>query len=121
MDAVTRFREMLTAKIRSWPENKRQNILNERKTKDPKNQWAALRRVALIEALGGKCARTGSTERLEFDHKCPESRTWDAEKVNQATRMRLYDIDAAQGLIQLLTKRENAVKGDRPEPGANPF
>lgn len=36
--------------------------------------WRQRRRVQLIELLGGKCVRCGSTNDLEFDHIDPETK-----------------------------------------------
>ena len=73
------------------------------------------RRAQLIELLGGKCVRCGSTDELEFDHINPEtkvfavgsdmSRAW-ATLVEEALK------------CQLLCRPCHIAKGreDRPEP-----
>lgn len=77
--------------------------------------WKANRRTRLIEMLGGKCVRCGSTDELEFDHIDPSSkrfnicaglsRAW-AELVDEARK------------TQLLCLPCHVDKGaeDRPEP-----
>jgi 5-methylcytosine-specific restriction endonuclease McrA len=82
--------------------------------RDYNKAWKAARRNRLIEMLGGKCARCGATEDLEFDHIDPStkefaisatlSRAWGA-LVEEATK------------CQLLCKPCHVAKGakDRPE------
>jgi 5-methylcytosine-specific restriction endonuclease McrA len=82
--------------------------------RDYNKAWKAARRNRLIEMLGGRCARCGITENLEFDHIDPPtkefaisaglSRSWDA-LVEEAAK------------CQLLCKPCHVAKGaeDRPE------
>lgn len=61
------------------------------------------RRRALIEKLGGKCAKCGEDTELEFHHKF--GRTWISKEVNRRKRMKLYEEDFEQGKLQLLCKK----------------
>lgn len=63
---------------------------------------ARRRREALEIALGGVCRKCGAHERLEFHHT--HGRTWIARAVAQWTRIRLYERDAAAGLLVLLCR-----------------
>ena len=60
--------------------------------------------TALQEALGGQCAACGSTERLEFDHIRPSSRTWKVRDAGFFRSAQLYAKDAEHGLLQLLCR-----------------
>jgi len=60
------------------------------------------RRAALTAKLGGKCVHPGceTTEWLEFHHTDNESRRhW--RKMNRWTRIKHYELDAEQGMIEL--------------------
>ena len=67
------------------------------------------RRQALIRQLGGKCARCGAEDNLEFDH--PRGRPWNMGSKNQMSRMTQYQRDADAGNLQLLCKPCNARDG----------
>jgi 5-methylcytosine-specific restriction endonuclease McrA len=115
------FRADITERKRAMSPEQKRHILRHRSTKNPKNQLAALRRAALIQALGGCCVKCGTDKRLEFDHKDPATRTWQAKSLNQYMRLIRYEQDAAAGLIQLLCKRDNQKKGDRVPQDNEPF
>jgi hypothetical protein len=57
-------------------------------------------RERLVEVMGGKCVKCGTTELLEFHH--PHGRDWVARKKNQAQRMRRYLQDFLLGNLELL-------------------
>lgn len=111
--SVSDFRATITAAKRQMSPAHQSHILRHRSTRDRVNQLAALRRAALVQALGGCCVRCGTDKRLEFDHTDPMTRTWEAKSMNQYMRLIRYEQDAALGLIQLLCRRDNAAKGQR--------
>lgn len=76
-------------------------------------------RSALIESLGGKCAKCGATEALEFDH--PWRRTWVARNVYCAQRLRIYQQEAAQGLLRLLCSKCNKLYWSEYARQSDPF
>jgi hypothetical protein len=110
---VEEFRADITARKKALSPEQARHILTRRATRNPMNQLAALRRAALVQALGGCCVKCGATRRLEFDHKDPKTRTWEAKSLNQYMRLIRYEQDAAHGLIQLLCKRDNQKKGTK--------
>ena len=73
------------------------------------------RRAQLIELLGGYCVRCGSTERLEFDHIDPTTKSF--ELGSDWTRA-WDDLVAEARKCQLLCRPCHVAKGaeDRPEP-----
>jgi 5-methylcytosine-specific restriction endonuclease McrA len=76
--------------------------------------WARKRRDALIEKLGGACARCGQTAEesgyaLEFDH--PHGRDWEPRKLNRWSRVVRYERDAEAGRLRLLCKQCNSADG----------
>jgi hypothetical protein len=77
--------------------------------------WRAGRRARLVKMLGGKCARCGATEDLEFDHVDPSSKGF----VISANLSRAWNELVAEALkCQLLCKEDHVAKAvdDRPEP-----
>ena len=76
----------------------------------PKSNWRASRekwkenyrrdRAALVKRLGGQCALCAETENLQFDHT--EGRDWKLHRVNAFTRLRIYELEASNGLLRLL-------------------
>jgi hypothetical protein len=66
-------------------------------------------RAALVCALGGRCVDCGTATRLEFDHTVP--RTWSARRCSSWTRVRIYQREAAEGLLCLRCRTCNARKG----------
>jgi DNA polymerase III delta prime subunit len=119
---IQEFRSDITARKRAMTPEQAEKVLRRRKAGSHVNILAALRRAALVEALGGccvKCRAAGeiNTKKLEFDHIDPKTRTWEARKLNQYMRLIRYEHDAAMGLIQLLCKFHNTKKGTRePDP-----
>lgn len=80
----------------------------------PRNNAYSLKwHRTLIEELGGCCVWCGKTTRLELDHI--EGRTWKPSLVSWHRRIRRYRDEAAAGLLQVLCKTCNAVKGGRIE------
>lgn len=82
--------------------------------RDYNKVWKAARRNRLIEMLGGKCARCGTTENLEFDHIDPSAKVFGV----CAGLSKAWDVlveEAAK--CQLLCKPCHVAKGaeDRPE------
>jgi 5-methylcytosine-specific restriction endonuclease McrA len=63
-----------------------------------------LRRRLLIQGLGGCCARCGSTKRLELHHFVAP-RNWTPNRLDQLTRLRVYEQDAEDGLLMVLCTR----------------
>lgn len=86
-------------------------------------EWARQKRAHFIAVLGGKCVRCGSTEKLEFDHIDPHTRTWVARHKDPSGRMSITAREIAAGLIQLLCPECNKCKGAKelpePEPGVD--
>lgn len=81
-----------------------------------KRRWEARtlahRRERLIEKLGGECMERGRGPckgPLEFDHI--EGATWLLRGVSSLVRMKRYEAEAEQYLIQLLCRRHNVAKG----------
>jgi hypothetical protein len=72
------------------------------------------RKAKLIEMLGGKCVRCGTTEDLEFDHIDPS-----AKRFNVCSDLtRAWDVLVEEAMkCQLLCKEDHIAKGaeDRPE------
>lgn len=75
------------------------------------------RREALIQRMGSRCERCGSTSKLEFNHTHP--RTWEASAVNRLRRIELYEQDYANGHLNLLCQRCNKIVGE-PKPDPDP-
>lgn len=71
--------------------------------------WAAGKRYDLMQKLGGKCDKCGSTKKLEFDH--PNGRDWQPRKKNRWMRMIIYEREAAEGLLRILCKSCNCKDG----------
>lgn len=71
--------------------------------------WATIKRLELIEKLGGKCELCFKKTNLEFDH--PNGRDWRPEKKSRWMRMIIYAREAAAGLIRLLCKGCNKKTG----------
>jgi hypothetical protein len=74
-----------------------------------------VRRAQLIELLGGKCVRCGSTDALEFDHIDPETKVFAVG----SDMSRAWDKLVEEALkCQLLCRECHVAKGieDRPEP-----
>ena len=71
---------------------------------------AHARRLALIERLGGRCAVCGSTDALQLDHY-PAPATWDQRAVGMIHRIRIYEREAARGLLRVLCANCNASEG----------
>jgi len=69
-------------------------------------------RSALLAKLGGRCAKCGAVERLEFDHH-PEACTWEPQKVSQWIRIARYRREAAKGQLRVLCRSCNAKDGSR--------
>lgn len=80
--------------------------------------WARAKRDEMRAALGGKCVQCGTTHNLEFDHIDAATRTWgDTRGVGFVRSITLYRRDYKAGLLQLLCRYHNAVKGNRtPDP-----
>jgi 5-methylcytosine-specific restriction endonuclease McrA len=83
--------------------------------RDYNRAWKAARRNRLIEILGGKCARCGTTENLEFDHVDPSTKKFTVSAGLSRAWGALVE-EAAK--CQLLCKPCHVVKGaaDRPKP-----
>jgi 5-methylcytosine-specific restriction endonuclease McrA len=77
--------------------------------------WRQARRERLVEMLGGKCARCGTTDDLEFDHIDPESKRF---AVGESLSRRWDELVEEALKCQLLCKakchREKGAE-DRPE------
>jgi len=74
-----------------------------------------VRRARLIELLGGRCVRCGSTDELEFDHIDPETKVFAVG----SDMSRAWDKLVEEALkCQLLCRECHVAKGieDRPEP-----
>ena len=74
-----------------------------------------VRRARLIELLGGRCVRCGSTDELEFDHIDPETKVFAVG----SDMSRACDKLVEEALkCQLLCRECHVAKGieDRPEP-----
>ena len=69
-----------------------------------------LRRKALLEKLGNKCALCNSTYKLEFDHY-PERCTFVHKKLSRWTRLKRYEEDAAKGNLRILCNKCNTQHG----------
>mgnify|MGYP003869586845 CR=1 FL=1 len=69
-----------------------------------------LRRKALIQKLGGKCAVCGLEHNLEFDHY-PKRCEFEHKKLSRWTRLKRYEEDAAKGNLRLLCKKCNKSHG----------
>ena len=76
------------------------------------------RRADLIERLGGRCVICGATEKLEFDHIDPARKEWETRALSSESRIKRYEDEAAKGLLQLLCRHCNAVKGRKELAGA---
>lgn len=79
----------------------------------------AERRAALIVKLGGRCRQCVATEKLEFHHTKP--RTWTAAAVSRIVRIRLYETDYENGVIELLCKKCNRAAGEPKEDVPDDF
>lgn len=66
---------------------------------------ARRRKAELIEQLGSKCVKCGTTEDLEFDHK--NGRDYDPQKLSYSARLARYKREADRGEIRLLCGRCN--------------
>lgn len=83
----------------------------------PRNyRYARKWHAALIAQLGGRCAWCSATTRLELDHK--NGRTWTPRLVSWHRRIKRYREEAAAGLLQVLCKSHNALKGNLVEKPA---
>ena len=74
-----------------------------------------VRRARLIELLGGRCVRCGSTDELEFDHIDPETKVFAVG----SDMSRAWDKLVKEALkCQLLCRECHVAKGieDRPDP-----
>ncbi len=67
------------------------------------------RREALLARLGGKCVKCGSTVHLTFDHI--RGIQWDASRMSSHQRLKRYEQEVDEGLLQLLCFPCNQKKG----------
>lgn len=69
-----------------------------------------LRRQRLLARLGGVCVYCGCAvpAKLEFDHIKPA--TWPRDKTNSRKRLKIYEQEAAAGLLQILCSDCNKKK-----------
>lgn len=71
-------------------------------------EWARRKRTELLAQLGGRCARCGTTDNLEFDCIIPQG---DAHhKKEWSARMSFYRAQAKAGNIQVLCSGCNNLK-----------
>lgn len=66
---------------------------------------ARKKKEALIERLGGKCQKCGTTENLQFDHI--HGRDYNPNKLSYKHRLTVYEREAAEGKLQLLCEAHN--------------
>ena len=64
--------------------------------------WAYEQRRALIEKLGGKCAKCGSIKRLEIDHV--NGRSYRLSALSRWQRVIIYKREAEAGLLRVLCR-----------------
>jgi hypothetical protein len=74
-------------------------------------RWAFDARLRLIEQLGGMCVHCHSTEKLEIDHK--DGRDWIVSDYDPSARVCRYRKEVKEGLLQVLCKVCNKLKGGR--------
>ena len=90
-------------------------VLRRRSKSEIRRATIQTRRSALVQRLGGACEAACDWEvcspDLQFDHK--NGRDYDLRALDQYTRIRLYEEEAEQGLIQILCGYHNRVKGGR--------
>jgi hypothetical protein len=58
------------------------------------------RRKLLIIKLGGMCISCGSRHNLEFHH--PNGKSWRSRQYGPMTRLKIYEREIEEGLIELL-------------------
>lgn len=76
----------------------------------PRNyRYARKWHKAMVAALGGRCALCQRTSRLELDHI--DGRTWSPRAVSWHLRIKRYREEMAAGLLQVLCRSCNALKG----------
>lgn len=72
--------------------------------------WARRAYVKLIEELGGKCVKCGTTENLTIDHI--DGCEFDHNGVEWSHRISIYRREAKEGKLQILCDKHNCQKGD---------
>lgn len=73
-----------------------------------KNRWTA-RRASAIMYLGGKCAKCGSTDELEFDHTDPTTKLMSVARASSRSESFFW---AEVDKCQLLCKPCHKIKSD---------
>lgn len=93
-------------------------------------QWAIRERARLIKELGGKCAKCGTIENLEFDCIIPQGDKH--HRYDTSHRMSFYRQQFAVSNLQILCTKHNSEKADKeyqqveliillPKSNDNPF
>lgn len=72
--------------------------------------WARKAYDKLVEDLGGKCAKCGTTENLTIDHI--DGCEFDHNDVEWSHRVSIYRREAKEGKLQILCDEHNRKKGD---------
>ena len=67
------------------------------------------RRLAIIDRLGGQCAKCRSKKNLEIDHI--NGRNWDLAKKSRWSRVVIYEREEKEGKLQVLCRKCNKLKG----------
>lgn len=75
--------------------------------------WARRARQTLVESLGGRCAKCGTTQALQLDVIIPVE-TLDHHRIEWSWRISFYRQQYEAGNLQLLCQHDNAVKGNNP-------
>jgi 5-methylcytosine-specific restriction endonuclease McrA len=83
--------------------------------------WYDRRHAQAIEQLGGKCARCGTTENLQFDHVDPATKTMDIAKMWTASEERFQkELAKCQLLCEECHKKKTLIdKGQKPAKGTH--
>lgn len=83
------------------------------KQREYQRQYILRIKQRLIKRLGGKCVDCKSPFDLEFDHKY--GATWQRRKMWSGARLKKYEEEIEQGLIELRCSDCNKRRG-RPQP-----
>lgn len=73
-------------------------------------EWARRAYDQLIQDLGGKCAKCGTTEKLTIDHI--DGCEFNHSDVEWSARVSIYRREAKENKLQVLCEKHNSQKGD---------
>ena len=78
-------------------------------------RWMAARREEWIQSRGGKCAKCGSTDKLEVDHIDPSDKRWNPSKIWSRNEQDRFD-ELAKCQVLCFDCHKDKTVSEMPEP-----